>query len=61
MHISIHAPNVSSLKGAALYHFEFFIAKAEEPLQLHDFKLFANELFINFSPYNMIANANNWS
>jgi len=47
------------LKGTTLYYFEPYLADdpAIEPAWLNDYKLFVKELLINFSPYDMIADA----
>ena len=49
---------MSLLKGAALNYFEPFLDTADdEPAWLKDYKLFVEELLINFSPYNALADA----
>ena len=44
---------MSFLKGTALDYFKLFL----EPAWLKDYKLFVEELLINFSPYDALADA----
>ena len=46
------------LKGMALNYFEPFLdTPDDEPAWLEDYELFVEELFINFSPYNALVDA----
>ena len=47
---------MSFLKGTALNYFKSFLdTPDEEPALLEDYELFVEELLINFSPYNALA------
>ena len=49
---------MSFLKGMALDYFEPFLdTPDDEPAWLEDYKLFIEELLINFGPYNALADA----
>ena len=51
--------SLSFLKGTNLDYFEPYLTNdlANEPTWLNDYELFVKELLINFSPYDMMANA----
>ena len=51
--------SLSFLKGTALDYFEPYLADdpANEPTWLSDYKLYIEELLINFGPYDMMADA----
>ena len=51
--------SLSFLKGTTLDYFEPYLADdpANKPAWLNDYELFIEELLINFSPYNMMADA----
>ena len=49
---------MSFLKGMALNYFELFLDDPDnEPVWLKDYKLFIEELLINFGPYNALVDA----
>ena len=49
---------MSFLKGMALNYFEPFLdTPDDEPAWLKDYKLFVEELLINFSPYDALVDA----
>ena len=49
---------MSFLKGTALNYFELFLDTPDnEPAWLKDYELFIEELLINFSPYDALADA----
>ena len=52
-------PQDSDCDSTALDYFKLYLANDPEnkPTWINDYKLFVKELLINFSPYNMIADA----